>query len=276
MGESTSAVVGRRLAKAREEAELSQDQLALLLGRSQAAISHWESGRRSPGLDDLYEIAAVLQLEITDFLPQNRYEIGVQAALRAIADRLDQDVLRQDVEKFLKEAEGDAPPAPTIQVESASAKGAAEELIKKARVRQPPVDVEELAGACGVRVLQYPFQKDLSGLVVDLEEGTFIGVNRQHPITRQRFTIAHELGHVLLSEHDRFHIDLESKMEHSGSPLYDWRNEREANVFAASLLMPANWVEAMYRKTPSVGALADAFNVSSEAMGYRLVSLRLR
>lgn len=95
--------MGRQLAKAREEADLSsQAQLVALLGRSQAAMSHWESGRRSPSLDHSYEIAAVLQRDITDFLPENRYQTGVQAAFRAIADRLDQVMLRRDVKRSSK------------------------------------------------------------------------------------------------------------------------------------------------------------------------------
>ncbi|HTU78400.1 MAG TPA: ImmA/IrrE family metallo-endopeptidase [Solirubrobacteraceae bacterium] len=73
-------------------------------------------------------------------------------------------------------------------------------------------------------------------------DGAVIGINADHPETRQRFTMAHELGHYLLRHHeraeayeDRFHLDLAENTP----PGFDWRAERAANDFAADLLMPA-------------------------------------
>ena len=54
----TTAWVARQIRRAREDAGLSQSQLAARLGRTQTAVSYWEAGKRAPGLDDLVELPA--------------------------------------------------------------------------------------------------------------------------------------------------------------------------------------------------------------------------
>ena len=253
---------------------MSQAQLAGKLNRTQAAVSHWESGRRSPSLDDLIEIAHFLGQDVTEFLPPRRS--AVPAALRAVAQRLDETGLLEDIERFLQAADAQSSPSAELSVNERIPRLAAEELIAAAGITSPPVDVYALARKCGARVIEEAFKEDLSGLMADLEDGPAIGIKREHPDTRKRFTAAHELAHMLLTHHERFHIDLEGRMEHGVSPLYDPQNEREANDFAANLLMPATWVRKRYKPKISVRNLATAFNVSLEAMNWRLINLRLR
>jgi hypothetical protein len=59
-------------------------------------------------------------------------------------------------------------------------------------------------------------------------------------------------------------------------PGYNWRAERAANDFAASLLMPASMVKREFTRTSDVGTLASRFNVSPAAMSFRLINLRLQ
>jgi Zn-dependent peptidase ImmA (M78 family) len=112
---------------------------------------------------------------------------------------------------------------------------------------------------------------------------TVIGVNSRHAPTRQRFTVAHEIGHLLI---------------HKGQPVFidrfvrvNWRNgesnreEVQANAFAAELLMPRALVRkaierALSRRrdvTPQelVSVLAKSFEVSAAAMQYRLTNLEI-
>jgi Zn-dependent peptidase ImmA (M78 family) len=56
----------------------------------------------------------------------------------------------------------------------------------------------------------------------------------------------------------------------------DWRAERAANDFAASLLMPASMVKREFTRTSDVRTLASRFNVSPAAMSFRLSNLRLQ
>jgi Zn-dependent peptidase ImmA (M78 family) len=72
-------------------------------------------------------------------------------------------------------------------------------------------------------------------------------------------------------------------LEGHAAPLYcrdvdvseaaDRQLEREANVFAAELLMPEPAVRAKYAEPESIEALADHFAVSEEAMHWRLHNL---
>lgn len=61
-----------------------------------------------------------------------------------------------------------------------------------------PVDVAEAARAIGVRVLYDELPDGVSGKIQrDERGGYYIVANRKEPEVRQRFTIAHELGHYI-------------------------------------------------------------------------------
>lgn len=102
------------------------------------------------------------------------------------------------------------------------------------------------------------------------EKETFsIYVNANEPNYRQRFTIAHELGHALLHKESSNRMDIK----------YDLGNyhikEVEANRFAAELLMPREALQTFLPMGLSFQDLCDKFDVSSEAMNIRLKRLGL-
>jgi Zn-dependent peptidase ImmA (M78 family) len=138
--------------------------------------------------------------------------------------------------------------------------------------------MEDLVKGCGVRLLAWDFQ-DIDGLVLELDTGAVIWVNREQAPVRQRFTLAHELGHHLLRHADTFHLDLGGDLAPNatggGHPNYDWRAERAANEFAASLLMPASMVRRAAATVTDVAVLAAQFKVSRAAMGFRLTALNI-
>jgi len=114
-----------------------------------------------------------------------------------------------------------------------------------------------------------------------------IGVNSEHSRTRQRFTIAHELGHLLLHADEEFHIDEKrplARRDDVSSQATDAR-EIEANQFAAELLMPKALVgasvEALIEADPEISVeeaideLANAYRVSTLAMTHRLTNLKI-
>jgi len=112
-----------------------------------------------------------------------------------------------------------------------------------------------------------------------------IGVNQDDSPARQRFTIAHELGHLCLHPGQPLRVDRSARVNLRATG-DDGRGgeEREANWFAAELLMPEQMVRevaahmAQRRQLSDdslVGALADSFQVSRVAMGYRLFNLGL-
>jgi hypothetical protein len=144
----------------------------------------------------------------------------------------------------------------------------------------PPVDVEELAGSlCRLRVQAADDLCPIAGVAtavplsgVLLPARWEIWVRRDEPAPRRRFTVAHEIGHHLLHSDGKAVLCRPADVETAQAS--ERAREREANRFAAELLMPEAMVrEAADRDGPDPIALAPAFGVSDVAMGYRLVTL---
>lgn len=272
----TARSVAEAIKTGRQQLGWSQTDLAEQVGRTQTAVSYWEAGKRTPGLDDLLDLSKALQKDISFFLPNGGDRQPIRAILRATAAQLDLGELDSALQGFLDQVEAMPPPIETIEVSAHRPASAAQELLKESGASEPPIDVKALAKGCGVLVLPYTFEDDLSGLVVELDGGAAIGVNKDHPLVRQRFTIAHELGHYLMGHHERFHIDLGRGDSVGTPPGYDWMSERAANDFAAELLMPAWMIQRFDDGERSASELAELFDVSGLAMGYRLANLGLR
>ena len=87
---------------------------------------------------------------------------------------------------------------------------------------------------------------------------------------RRRFTIAHEIGHFVLHPG-------RCRAERDGlANAAMLAEEREADAFAAELLMPEHLVwQAVREQGADVQRLADRFQVSSRAMQVRLRRLHL-
>lgn len=147
-----------------------------------------------------------------------------------------------------------------------------------------PVDVQQLARLEGVQVERADFGDEVSGVLVKDGERAIIGINGRHAPTRQRFTIAHELGHYLLHGRRDLFVDKDFIVhfrDGNSSTGYD-PQEVEANQFAAELLMPAEQVREIFAEAPfdiddqgALRRLASRFGVSPMAMAVRLSSLDL-
>ena len=143
--------------------------------------------------------------------------------------------------------------------------------------------IERLARIAGAEIYFEPFEGQLSGMMRRREgRSSIIGVNSNHPLTRQRFTIAHELGHILLHRDETFHVDERPaiRFRDEESSLATSADEIEANQFAAELLMPEFLVKKEVQKLDdeidsedAITELADRFAVSEQAMTLRLSRL---
>jgi Zn-dependent peptidase ImmA (M78 family) len=97
-----------------------------------------------------------------------------------------------------------------------------------------------------------------------------ISVNKNHHENRQRFTIAHEYGHYML--HREKNLNFEDTTFFRSAEMDSL--EFAANQFAAKLLMPSEAVHRLIGEgIKNMGDLAKRFDVSSNAMQYRIVSL---
>lgn len=101
-------------------------------------------------------------------------------------------------------------------------------------------------------------------------------VNKEFPPKRQRFTLAHELGHIIIPWHLGTIID--KPYSQSYKDLIYSILEGEANRFAAELLMPTDWIQSQYNKKDcQLGELqkrvTNEANVSDQAAAIRLIGV---
>jgi Zn-dependent peptidase ImmA (M78 family) len=144
-------------------------------------------------------------------------------------------------------------------------------LLKHWGGRPVPVRPEEIARAEGVRV-EHITDHAYSGEYVQEQGIPVIRYNEWESANRQRFTIAHELGHHVLKHGPRLRDTTAALFGNSWDPV-----EVSANRFAAELLMPVYAVTSMVRTqgVSSLEILANTFAVSEQAMKYRLKNLGL-
>lgn len=143
--------------------------------------------------------------------------------------------------------------------------------------RKIPVDVDYIADCLGVRVEKsegIDGDWNISGKfsLDSVTSQPVCTINSCDTEQRQRFTLAHELAHYYLGHGDQ--IDRTENL-YRNSDKYLPHLEREANQFAAEILMPRLAVNYMisHEKVFDIPELARAFDVSEIAMYYRLKNL---
>lgn len=144
-------------------------------------------------------------------------------------------------------------------------------LLNESGILEPPINPVEIARSVGVRVNFVSFSGESEGVAGLYDPANdMILVNREEAGVRQTFTIAHELGHKVLHQ----------EWARSESYRVLWRDprrqisdrwEKEANAFAANLLMPRQMVDR-YKALP-ISSIARIFAVSEQVATYRLQNL---
>ena len=112
-------------------------------------------------------------------------------------------------------------------------------------ISQYPIPVERVAEHLGAALRFEPFDGDISGMLFRDDQRVIIGVNSLDGVTRQRFTISHEIGHLMLHNGRPMFVEkhVQVNLRDSVSSTATNREEIEANRFAAELLMPAGMVK---------------------------------
>lgn len=124
-----------------------------------------------------------------------------------------------------------------------------------------PVDLSVILNKYGLKVYNAIFKKpDMAGAFVRKEKVIYL--DKTDPYTRKRFTAAHELGHYLLHENAE-DIMYRKRSEKDAA-------EREADEFAAELLMPESVIRLYWTVAENIQQLAVIFGVSYSAMLNRL------
>lgn len=161
----------------------------------------------------------------------------------------------------------------TANIQLATTK--AKELIKANFVIEPPVDVYVIAQNSGLRIVEEPFPDDIadvSGFIDLSDDKAVMYINANDAPNRRKFTVAHELGHWILHK-EQIKADPQKTVLFrvalgvaNNDPF-----EKEANAFAAELLVPMELFQAQ-ENDKSVAELAELFQVSSDVIGFRKMS----
>ena len=133
----------------------------------------------------------------------------------------------------------------------------------------------EFVSRLGIKLIHKPMPDDQSGFMRKNGEHWEIGINSLHHPNRQRFTLAHELGHYFLHKEEQANWSDKytfTRADEKSDPM-EW----EANRFAAEFLMPERkFRELVANGTDNVDALAEAFQVSTMAVRIRAKNLGFR
>lgn len=156
-----------------------------------------------------------------------------------------------------------------------AARSLARDLIKRCKIKNAPVSLRTVIGLLQTthNLQVYPsanFSDRLSGILVTIEDESGdmrrdeIHFNENHSWHRRRFSIAHEIGHLLFN----------TSCGQAGVSTYNATSvsETEANQFASELLMPLAFLKADIKNGADIRELAWRYIVSEEAMGWKLAS----
>lgn len=263
---------------ARQARGLSQSALAEISGVSQTHISKWENALVQPVGTSFEKIANALNFPLSFFYEDDRVfglPVSFHPAYRKRASVGKQGIERLEAEmnihlfhfrRLLKSVDLTAEiPFPQIDVDDCD--GGAESVADLVRriwlVPTGPLrNLTSYAERSGCLVIPTDFSGEaVDGLTIrtpDLPPCIFI--NRNQPADRQRFTLAHEIGHLVM--HRLPSIDMEA----------------EANAFAAQLLMPAADIRASLfgeLTIQKLAALKPIWRVSMGAILFRAKAIGL-
>jgi Zn-dependent peptidase ImmA (M78 family)/transcriptional regulator with XRE-family HTH domain len=290
---SLAEVVSKRVRSLRERKGWSQSELARRAGIGVSTLSEIEAGQSAPRLDTLVALAHALGAPLETFLHAD--ENPLEARLRAIETPENLPALQLWLERCRRYLEIEAlvgkqgirapvyplQPSRCLQDELVQIETIAEQERHRLQLGIEPIaDLTTVVEEAGLRVIGADLpENDLDGaiLFVAEHEAAVALINRAKLSLRQRFTLAHEYGHLLLHR-NRAEI-WERDLFRANTP-----EERQANAFAAAFLMPKPLIERMYeeygfsrkrKQLPMYGWLVmmRRLQVSPHALAWRLYNL---
>lgn len=169
---------------------------------------------------------------------------------------------------------------------------AAHAVLERMNINSVPVPVDKIAKGLGAALRYSPLDEELSGMIYVKEGQPIIGINALHHPNRQRFSIAHEIGHLEMHRDlitEKVHVDKDFPIELRAlrrdaiSALGTDIVEIQANRFAAALLVPDFFVEKALASRrfdiddeAPIEELARQLRVSKQMLEYRIRNLPKR
>lgn len=138
-----------------------------------------------------------------------------------------------------------------------------------------PIDLNKIVKHCGLTIKQGDFTTDPTTEGILDRNARTIFLSKNDSVDRKNFTLAHEIGHYKLHEDETVDVfrmhDLDDLLHRED----DDTKEDEADLFAASLLMPKQLVQSFWETTKDAKILSNIFGVPENAVIFRLRSLKL-
>jgi Zn-dependent peptidase ImmA (M78 family)/DNA-binding XRE family transcriptional regulator len=211
-------MIGSRIKQAREAAGLSQRDLAAACGLSAMAISKYERGELIPPSKVLGALAEALEVRVEYFFRSRSVELEklefrkharlpAKQEQRVLADARDQIERWLELEDLLPNQWAQPFSVPAGVPKKIRSGGDIERAALAVREAwglgvEPIVDLIEVLEDQGLKVLlsEYAKAAKFDGLAAEANGHTVILVGADQPGDRQRFTMAHELGHLVLED----------------------------------------------------------------------------
>lgn len=139
----------------------------------------------------------------------------------------------------------------------------------------PPYNLDELVSHYGnIEYHIFPIEADGISIGIGSENKPLVLINSRAPDTRKKFTLAHELGHIIIP----WHIGtIVSHIDPKGSDFKYREMEQEANSFAAELLMPTDWIlaheEGLMSFEPFINQILESTGVSRDAVLIKIFNI---
>jgi Zn-dependent peptidase ImmA (M78 family) len=155
----------------------------------------------------------------------------------------------------------------TIRRDYARAK--ARMVLNECGISRPPTDLEQICSKLGVKI-HYHCTDGLKDSFMYLDRSIYnlvIAISGNQ--ARDRWSLAHELGHVVLGHCQIYSVDTLRKDVLTDAERYIL--DRECDIFAEEILMPLAWMEK--HKHSSIDQLKKVFGVSREAITIRYENL---
>ena len=208
-----NTVFAQRIATARKMAGLSMDQLATLSGLSKNAISRYEKGIMKPDSSNLIKLSKALnvkvdylfrkptvELEALEFRKKARLGVkSIDSIKYRVMDRLERYL---ELEDILSVNNDFSNPIFSIQINDIQAvELAAKKLRETWNLGLHPISsVIEMLEDNFIKVVEVDEPMEFDGLSAFVgNKVPVIVVNQNFPVERKRFTLLHELGHLLLT-----------------------------------------------------------------------------
>lgn len=272
------STIATNLNRIRKWKNLTMQELADMAEISKQAISHYENGIRHPESPILIKLAKALNVDLSDFYEDKEVDIQLNSVYYRQGSHLS-DLENQAIKDFAsayikdyleleeisdEEVQFDNPLKDQVIANPADALKAAKEIRKKWRLGDAPIyNIANLLERKGIRVFKVIFNVNIEGLSGWVTQSSIpvIMINaRQLDVPRMRFTLLHEVGHLLLAIREGITEEM---------------IERICDTFAGAVLLPEEIISQTFSRGRTRVSMAELRNLK-ELYGISIMAIMVR